>query len=131
MLNYFNRVGMPGPANEVFNSKSELSRPEQQAVHGHRMSQEDYGRAFPLLSEACRTVGLGLPNHSDVEMAAKILGALPESRIPRAVEPSLEPSDKPHALWLLTESYILQGKDPAPIHLGAMKSILGGGLFDK
>jgi hypothetical protein len=53
----------------------------------------------------------------DIEMAAKIIGAIPASRIPCQVG-----FTHPQPLWLLTESYLLQNKDTTPIHAGAMEN---------
>lgn len=63
-------------------------------------------------------------------MAAKMLGSLPESRIPRESSVDLAVIKPPHALWLMTEAYLLQGKDPAPIHEASIKAMLGGNLFN-
>ena len=88
-----------GPTNATsYNPRSELSREEQAAVHRHSPSQDDYQLGFKTLM----SLGMGLPDHNQVEMAAKILGAA-SNKIPGGKE-------NPHAMWLMTETYMLLGQ---------------------
>ncbi|MEW5896514.1 MAG: hypothetical protein AB1668_02375 [Nanoarchaeota archaeon] len=104
-------------------SRGGLTREEFDAVQRHSYTQDQYGEAFRHVSDAVRSIGLGqLPDASDVDMAAKIIGALGE-RVPRKFKET-----SPHELWLLTESYHLQGKDTTPIMEAALRIMLSGNL---
>ena len=101
----------------------ELNRGEFEAVQQHSWTQDQYGEAFRYVSDAVSGIGLGsLPDQSDVDVAARLIGALGD-RVPREVDGA-----SPHKMWLLTEAYLLQGKDAALIMEASLRGMLGGGF---
>ena len=99
-----------------FQSSSELSPQEQTKVQHSKWTPDKYAIAYRLLTDSSSFLGFPAPNDDDVEMAAKVISALPANRIPKAADGT----EDIHPTWLLTEAWILQGRDPMPIHLAAL-----------
>jgi len=97
----------------------ELSQEEFVAVTQHNYSGGSYSLAFARLTLAGQDGCAPCPTRDDIEAAAKLIGALGE-RVPR------DDADCPHATWLLTEAYIMQGKDTARIQETVLKNARGG-----
>jgi len=100
--------------------KSELTYAEQKVVHTTAWSSREFGHAYQLLRECSEFFALPVPEESDIEMAAKVIAALPTERLPKTVQGKVDI----HPTWLMTESWILQGKDPTPIHIAALKVMI-------
>ncbi|MDD5457450.1 MAG: hypothetical protein PHV30_10540 [Candidatus Margulisbacteria bacterium] len=103
-------------------NSGELSEEQFNRIMAHHFSQEEYGKAFKILSSALRELhGKNtldtLPDHSDVEMAAKILGSLEDTELPKDMDGHI------HPMWILTETNLLQGKSADKINEMLMKSL--------
>ncbi len=96
----------------------ELTQEEFVSVRKHDYSQASYSLAFARLTLAAQKDSAPYPTHSDIEAAAKLVGALGE-RVPRDLE------GHPQALWLLTEAYLLQGKDTEKVLAALIKDLVG------
>lgn len=114
------------PQKFSFNPKSYLSREEQRLVQNTCIDGELPHGITDIISEVCRTIGIGVPTVSDLEMASKIVVALPAERIPKTA-----PLNSFNGIWLLTESFLLQGKDPGIIERGASNALLMAGMFNE
>ncbi len=95
---------------------SELSAEERRKVAAFEPAVEDISNARKSLAQNAAMVK---PNQDDIIVAAKIIGALPDERIPKDIN-----GEGVHKLWLLTESYILQGKDTGPLHQSSLDNIV-------
>lgn len=84
-------------------NKGELNEQEYAAVKSYNPSKQDRALAHKSL-ENVKGPGYEKIEEPDVEMVAKLVGAL-GNRVPREID-----SDKPHSMWLFTESWIIQGK---------------------
>lgn len=82
-----------------FNPDSELSSEDQQRVHRHHYSLSDY----LLAMRTFMSIGMGLPDHSQLAMAARILGAVPD-KVPGGRE-------SPLAMWIFAETSLLLGRN--------------------
>ena len=98
---------------------SELSDEERRIVLQYQYGADDLAHAYRLLHECTAMLELPEPGEGDLAIAARILGALPKQRLPQTVagHPDIHPT------WLLTESWLLQGKDPSVIHIAALRLI--------
>jgi hypothetical protein len=100
--------------------QSELSPEQQKRVFAYTVLDDDYHEAARLLRECTLALQLPKPSQADLQIAARILGALRSDELPRTVE-----GDRAvHPTWLLTETWILQNKNPLPIHEAALKLLL-------
>ena len=72
----------------------ELDASQYAAVMSCRWSEEDYAAAMGTLIRA----RMGLPDHSTVEMAARLVGTLKGNDMTK------------HPMWLLTEAMLLLGR---------------------
>jgi hypothetical protein len=106
---------------EFTESESELTAEQQERVNKQIVLAKHFAEAYRLLMDCSAALELSCPTPSDLETAAKILGALNEDRLPQTVQGERSV----HPTWLLTESLILQGKDPAPIHEAALRLLFG------
>jgi hypothetical protein len=101
--------------------QSELTAEERSVVLDYDAQIANFKEAFSLLKLATEFLKLSDPTYNDIKIAANIIGALPLKRIPRIIDKE----STIHPIWLLTESWILQGKDPLPIHRASLKLLFG------
>ncbi len=99
---------------------SELNATERDLVAAFKPK---LGDAIRLGSEIEKNAAGIIPTREDSRMMVRILGALPENRIPKEID-----GNGPHKLWLLTEAYILQGKNPDKIHEAALAAMTRGNM---
>ncbi len=109
-----------GQRDTTAKAQSELSSDEKRRVANFEPDDDQMERARAILTDASNEIGLDTPDDAVIEQVAKIIGALGEENIPRAVDGGLQ------KLWLLTEGYINTGKDPSPINEAALSAILPG-----
>ena len=96
---------------------SELSENIIKIIDDVRVSQEDYGEAFKLLSAV-----ESLPPQKVVERASRIITACRENEKVRAAV-----GDRvSHAMWMLTEANIQTGNE---VEMGAKFDEMLAGLF--
>ena len=100
--------------------QSELSLQQQKRVFAYTVLDDDCQEAARLLRECTLALQLPKPSTIDLQIAARILGALKNDNLPRTVEGD----SAVHPTWLLTETWILQNKSPLPIHEAALKLLL-------
>ena len=111
---------------DVYKSKNgELNRSEFKAVQRYNCTEDQIDEAIDYIMDAYLGINLNIvvPD-GDYEFAAKLLGVLGD-KIPKEVDET-----GPHKMWLLTEAYLLQGKDTTTIHKAILKNMWGYCCFN-
>ena len=102
---------------EVYKSRNGmLERDNFEAVSQYEYTEEQINTAIDYIMDACYDIDLKhiIPD-SDYEVAAKLIGVLGD----KATKENGDANS--YKMWLLTETYLLQGKDTAPIHEATFK----------